>query len=98
MLIPTYYKIVFSNLQNNDINGIYQWCGNETFTKYDMVSKMAHIFGLSMERVVPVTGQGGVKRPFNTLLDVSRINQLGIGIHTNFEDGIKSVLANWVDN
>jgi len=63
-----------------------------------MVDKMAHIFGMSMERVVPVSGrQSGVKRPFNTLLDVSRINQLGIGSHTNFEDGIKSVLANWIN-
>lgn len=64
-----------------------------------MVAKMAQIFGMSMERVVPVNGQGGgVKRPFNTLLDVSRINQLGVGMHTNFEDGIKSALANWVNN
>jgi len=63
-----------------------------------MVDKMAQIFGLSMERVVPVNEeQGGVKRPFNTLLDVSRINQLGIGKHTNFEDGIKFVLASWVN-
>lgn len=63
-----------------------------------MVAKMAHLFGLSMERVVPVTEQSGVKRPFNTLLDVSRINQLGIGIHTDFEDGIKSVLGCWINN
>lgn len=61
-----------------------------------MVAKMAHIFGLSMEHVVPVNGQGGVKRPFNTMLDVSRVCQLGIGTHTNFEDGIKSVLTSWV--
>lgn len=61
-----------------------------------MVAKMAQIFGMSMERVVPVDGQGGVKRPFNTLLDVSRINQLGIGEHTNFEDGIKSALSSWI--
>lgn len=63
-----------------------------------MVAKIANLFGLSMERVVPVTSQGGVKRPFNTLLDVSRINQLGIGIHTNFEDGIKSVLCDWIND
>lgn len=63
-----------------------------------MVTKMANIFGLSMERVVPVTVQGGVKRPFNTLLDVSRINDLGFGIHTDFEDGIKSVLSGWINN
>lgn len=63
-----------------------------------MVTKMANIFGLSMERVVPVTVQGVVKRPFNTLLDVSRINDLGIGIHTDFEDGIKSVLSGWINN
>lgn len=62
-----------------------------------MVGIMAHIFGMSMERVVPVNGaQGGVKRPFNTLLDVSRINQLGIGTHTKFEDGMKFVLSSWV--
>ncbi|KAL5234815.1 hypothetical protein ACI65C_002225 [Semiaphis heraclei] len=81
---------------SNNISGIYHWCGNETYTKYDMVAKMAKIFDMSMNQVVPVNGQGGVKRPFNTLLDVSRINQLGIGTHTNFEDGIKSVLASWV--
>lgn len=58
---------------------------------------MAHIFGMSIEHVVAVNEQIGVKRPFNTLLDVSRINQLNIGVHTKFEDGIKSVLARWVD-
>lgn len=62
-----------------------------------MVAKMAKLFNMSMEHVVPVNEQGGVKRPFNTLLDVSRIDQLGIGTHTQFEDGIKSVLANWID-
>lgn len=61
-----------------------------------MVAKMAQIFEFSMERVIPVNGQDGVKRPFNTLLDVSRINQLNIGTHTNFDDGIKSVLSSWV--
>lgn len=62
-----------------------------------MVTKMAKIFNMSMDNVVSVSGQGGVKRPYNTLLDVSRINQLGIGTHTNFEDGIKSVLDSWID-
>lgn len=66
-----------------------------------MVAKMAKLFNMSMEHVVPVNEQGRskgrVKRPFNTLLDVSRIDQLGIGTHTQFEDGIKSVLANWID-
>lgn len=62
-----------------------------------MVVKIANIFGMSIEHVVPVNEQSGAKRPFNTQLDVSRINQLGIGIHTYFEDGIKSALAEWVD-
>lgn len=62
-----------------------------------MVTKIANIFNMSTERVVPVSEQGGVKRPFNTLLDVSRIDQLGFGTHTNFEDGIKSVLSSWID-
>jgi len=66
------------------------------YTKYDMVAKMAKIFNMSMEQVVSVNGQGGVKRPFNTQLDVSRLNQLGIGTHTNFEDGIKAVLSSWI--
>ncbi|CAH1722232.1 unnamed protein product [Aphis gossypii] len=83
-------------VSNNGISGIYQWCGKEMYTKYDMVAKMAKIFNMSMEQVVPVNGQGGVKRPFNTQLDVSRLNQLGIGTHTNFEDGIKTVLSSWV--
>ncbi|XP_025201510.1 methionine adenosyltransferase 2 subunit beta-like [Melanaphis sacchari] len=95
-------QIVFNLVEkkivsSNDISGIYQWCGKEMFTKYDMVAKMAKIFNMSMEQVVPVNGQGGVKRPFNTLLDVSRINKLGIGTHTNFEDGIKIVLTSWID-
>lgn len=62
-----------------------------------MVAKMAEVFGMSIEHVVPVHVQGGVKRPFNTCLDVSRINQLGIGTHTDFGSGLKSVLASWVD-
>lgn len=62
-----------------------------------MVAKIAYIFGFSMEHVVPVNGLGRLKRPFNFKLDVSRISQLGIGTHTNFEDGIKSVLTSWVN-
>ncbi|XP_050420870.1 methionine adenosyltransferase 2 subunit beta-like [Adelges cooleyi] len=91
------FKLVEKKLFSSpDLNGIFHWCGNEVLTKYDMVVKMANTFGLSLERVVPVVGQPGAQRPYNTCLDVSRISQLGIGTHTDFADGIKSALANWI--
>lgn len=71
--------------------GIFQWCGSEGLTKFGMVKLMSQGFGLSMDHIKPEAIQSGnTQRPHNTQLSTERLTSLGIGQHTNFQEGIHS--------
>ena len=73
--------------------GIYQWCGSEPLTKYQMIEIMADQFGLGCAHIEAVKGpSSGAPRPYDTTMDTSRLSQLGIQYHTPFAEGIKSCL------
>ncbi|XP_046395533.1 methionine adenosyltransferase 2 subunit beta-like [Ischnura elegans] len=84
-------------LAGSPISGIFQWSGKEALTKYEMVLKMAKVFGLPHEHVKPVDGpgSGGAPRPYDTQLDsTSLVEALGTSPkHTPFEEGIKASLS-----
>ncbi|XP_069677974.1 methionine adenosyltransferase 2 subunit beta-like [Periplaneta americana] len=93
-------QLATRRLEDEDVNGIFHWCGKEMFTKYGMLLKIAEVFQLSHDSHVtpdssPPTGVT-VPRPFDTSLDTSRLESLGFGHHTPFSDGIKSALRSWV--
>lgn len=90
-----------SRVQNPAVSGIFQWCGSEVFTKFDMVQIMSEVFSLphahlSKAPVASDASSQSVSRPYDTQLDRSRLESLGIGRHTPFAAGIRSALAAWV--
>ena len=68
-------------------------------TKYKMVQTMAAAFGMDTSRVLPnrepPPANAATKRPYDTTLDCSKLEQLGIGLHTPFSEGIQACLKNW---
>ncbi|XP_023219215.1 methionine adenosyltransferase 2 subunit beta-like [Centruroides sculpturatus] len=77
-------------LQDPSIKGIYQWCGLESLTKYQMVKIMAEVLGLSANHVTgDPNPSSGAPRPHNTQLCRTKLESLGIRKHTNFKEGIK---------
>lgn len=89
------------NLKDASVNGIYQWCGSETLTKFEMVQIMSEVFSLPHAHLskAPVQSDGAaqpVSRPYDTQMDRSLLESRGIGKHTPFTSGIRSALAAWV--
>jgi dTDP-4-dehydrorhamnose reductase len=87
--------------QDENICGIFHWCGKEVFTKYDMLVQMASVFQLPYNSHVtpdsnPPSAAATTLRPYDTTLDTSRLEQLGIEYHTPFNVGIKSALQSWI--
>merc|ERR1719362_1826048 len=77
-------------------SGIYQWCGLQPLTKYDMVKSMAKVFNLDGNHVKGVKEPSpGAPRPFDTTMDTSRLEDLNISCHTPFEKGIEECLQKW---
>ena len=75
---------------------MYQWCGSEAMTKYDMIKIMADQFGLESAHIKAVKGPSpGAPRPYDTTMDTSRLSRLGIQHHTPFAEGIKCSLDKW---
>ncbi|KAK3918645.1 Methionine adenosyltransferase 2 subunit beta [Frankliniella fusca] len=84
-----------------DVCGIFQWCGSEILTKYQMVQVMGEVFSLPHVHIskAPDPSNGtaqSVSRPYDTQMDRTRLESKGIGRHTPFASGIKSALAAWV--
>lgn len=84
-----------------DISGVFQWCGSETLTKFQMVQIMGEVFSLPHAHLskTPDSSNGNtqsVNRPYDTQMDRSRLESKGIGKHTVFASGIRSALAAWV--
>lgn len=79
--------------------GVYHWSGKEALNKYDMVKIMSEAFNLSMNHIEANPNPGsGTKRPHNTQLSCERLNKLGIGRHTRFENGVKTYFKKFIEN
>lgn len=83
--------------QKNSLSGVFQWCGEEKMTKYEMSLQIAEMFKLPTSQVKPDVDQvSSTTRPFDTELDRSRLIQLGFGKHTPFSEGARDALKPWV--
>nr|CAD7199505.1 unnamed protein product [Timema douglasi] len=75
------YSLARKRLQRENISGIYQWCGKETLTKYEMVLQMAGVFNLPHSHITPASDPPALSsavRPYDTRLDTTRVVGLGI--------------------
>ncbi|KAK2718101.1 methionine adenosyltransferase 2 subunit beta-like isoform X2 [Artemia franciscana] len=82
------------------IHGIYHWSGKEALTKFQMVKVIANVLGLTASHISPDRDETklstGPLRPKNCQLSAARIDDLGIGKHTPFSDGILCALRKHV--
>ncbi|XP_076060594.1 methionine adenosyltransferase 2 subunit beta-like isoform X2 [Oratosquilla oratoria] len=75
------------------ISGIFQWSGKERLTKYEMAMLIAEGLNLPFDHISPDDkAVSGASRPYNALMDNSRLEELGISHHTGFKEGIKACL------
>lgn len=87
-------QLAEKRLQDKSIKGIFHWSGDENMTKYDMAVTMATAFGIPTNHIqADKTPSTGAKRPFNSQLDSSRLEQMGIVKRTKFAEEIKKVLS-----
>lgn len=83
-------ELAEKQFQDSSVKGIYQWCGFESLTKYQMVKIMAEVLGMTAEHLIGDPNPSvGAPRPYNTQLCRKKLESLGIGKHTNFKDGVK---------
>lgn len=79
--------------QVSSLNGIFHYSGTEQKTKYEMALAMAEIFNITTEHIIAdKESVSGAKRPYDTRLDSSRLELLGIGQRTPFKEAIKKCL------
>lgn len=87
-------ELAEKRLQDSSIKGIFHWSGDENMTKYDMAITMATAFGIPTSHIeANKQPTGGAPRPYNSQLDSSRIEQLGIMKRSKFAEEIKKVLS-----
>ncbi|RXG70660.1 Methionine adenosyltransferase 2 subunit beta [Armadillidium vulgare] len=85
------------NEQGTSVSGIYQWSGKEQLTKYGMLKAMAEVFSLPFEHIKPDRNPSpGAPRPYDALMDNSKLENLQISHHIDFKSGIKECLKNWI--
>lgn len=68
-------------------------------TKYQMVLKMAEVFGLPYNHIKPnlESSAASTQRPLDTEMSRLNLEKLGFGKSTIFEDGISEVLKPFVN-
>ncbi|XP_066948849.1 methionine adenosyltransferase 2 subunit beta-like [Macrobrachium rosenbergii] len=88
--------LVLQIMKDDSITGIFQWSGKQRLTKYDMAVAMAHAFSLKHNIKPDPNPVPGAQRPFDAELDRSRLENLGISHHMDFETAIKECLSEWV--
>jgi len=77
-----------------DTAGIFHWSGDEPYTKYEMALVMARVMGIPAESVRPANAPaGGTKRPKDSHLDCSALEELGIGSQSSFRTNIGELLS-----
>lgn len=83
-------QLADQKLKDPKLEGIFQWCGKEKMTKYEMTQKLAEAFNLSTDHIVRQTEPTStVARPYNCQMDSAKLEALGIGSHTPFIDAVK---------
>lgn len=76
-------------MQDSSVKHVYHWSGLEALTKYDMIKVIAEQLKLSSAHIIPDDKpSSGAPRPKNTRLSCNKLNDLKIGQHTQFSEGV----------
>lgn len=74
------------------ICGIAQWSGSDPMTKFDIATRLARELRLDAHLTAQTEPTDSTPRPRDCHLDSSRLEALGIGRRTPFDDAIRQVL------
>lgn len=77
----------------NALCGIAQWSGDEPMTKFDIANRIARILRIDAKVVPQYTPADSTPRPKDCHLDSSRLEALGVGRRTPFDQALTEVLA-----
>ncbi len=74
--------------------GIFQWSGNEPFTKYEMACAMAPALDIDPDNISPnPEPTQGAPRPEDCCLDTFELDSLGFGSQRDFKQAVAEILT-----
>ena len=89
-------QLTEKRITNPSIKGVFHWSGPDCMTNYQMATTMAKLFKLSSDHLVADKEPAkGATRPYNSQLDSSDLELMGIGRKTSFKDGIVRALEDF---
>lgn len=95
IITPTYIDDIahaFDTFVEKEIVGTYHVVGSQSLSPYEVVEKIAEVYGLDKSLISKTTNQefnkGRAPRPFKLLTNNDRIKKLGVTMRT-FEEGLK---------
>jgi len=89
-------RILLDLVRKSPDGGIYQWCGMEKLSKWDMCKIISKETGLDIGHLEEVVGAGGTPRPRDVELDREKLRRLGIEHHTQFREGLMGDLRQFL--
>eukprot|EP00092_Neocalanus_flemingeri_P025613 GFUD01027768.1.p1 GENE.GFUD01027768.1~~GFUD01027768.1.p1 ORF type:complete len:294 (+),score=81.21 GFUD01027768.1:32-913(+) len=89
-------RILLDMIRKSPEGGIYQWCGLEKLSKWDMCKIISKETGLDIGHLEEVVGAGGTPRPRDVELDREKLRRLGIEHHTQFKEGVMGDLKQFL--
>jgi len=89
-------KILWDLVRKSPEGGIYQWCGLEKLSKWEMCKLINKETGLDIQHIEEVVGAGGTPRPRDVELDREKLRRLGIEHHTPFIQGVMEDLKQFL--
>ncbi|WP_144142544.1 dTDP-4-dehydrorhamnose reductase family protein [Paraburkholderia sp. BCC1884] len=86
-------QMLARHARDEAIRGIVQWSGDEPMTKYEIAQRLAEALQLDAQLTPQYTPTDTTPRPHNCHLASERLEALGIGRRTPFDEAIRQVLA-----
>jgi len=82
-------------LEHCGLYGTWHMSNPERYTKYEMVTEIASMFGLSSDHIKPTQNENA-KIPYNSELNCIALDVMGLRRKTSFLQGIRSILEPWL--
>ncbi|AEA62857.1 dTDP-4-dehydrorhamnose reductase family protein [Burkholderia gladioli] len=74
------------------VTGLCQWSGDEPMNKHEIATRIAAALGIVPRLIAVAEPKDATPRPRDCHLDSSRLEALGIGRRTRFDEAIRAVL------
>ena len=90
-------QLAEQRLKDTTTSGVWHWCGNECFTKYEMAKIIGEVFSIPTDHLKPDSNEPkGAPRPRDCKLDCSKLESWNMGRHTSFREAIDVALRPFI--